>query len=127
MSNFIILGGSFWVIPQACIFQKCCFMNHIAKIYCWAEISAKNKLQFSFTFGFKVVFVKKVIFYISGGLFWDSTEALIFHGGFSMSHSGKIQSWARLLGKNRLYLSIFYHFVVIFVQRVNFGLFKGPF
>ena len=91
--------GSFWVISQACMFQKCCNMNHIAKIYCWAEISAQNKLQFSFTFGFKVVFVKKVIFYISGGLFWDSTEALIFHGGFSMCHSGKIQSWSRLLGK----------------------------
>ena len=102
-------------------------MNLIAKIDCWAEISAQNKLHFSFTFGLKVVFVKNVIFYFSGGLFWDFTEALIFHGGFSMSHSGKIQSWARLLRKNRLYLSIFYHFVVIFVQRVNFGLFKGPF
>ena len=125
MSNFIISGGSSWVIPQACMFQKCCNMNHIAKIYCWAEISAQNKLQFSFTYGLKVVFVKNIIFYFSGGLFWDFTEALIFHGGFSMSHSGKIQSRVRLLGKNRLYLSIIYYFIVIFVQRVKFGLFRG--
>ena len=56
------------------MFQKCCNMNHTVKIYCWAEISAQNKLQFSFTYGLRLVFVKKVI-YISGGLFWDSPEA----------------------------------------------------
>ena len=42
-----------------------------------------------------------------------------------MNHIGKIQSWTGLLGKHRIFLSIFYHFVVIFVQKVNFGLFKG--
>ena len=51
------------------MFQKFCNINKIVKIYCWAEISAQNKLQFSFTFGFRVVFVVFVIFHISGGLF----------------------------------------------------------
>ncbi len=37
----------------------------------------------------------------------------------------KIQFWTGLLGKNRIFLSIFYHFVVIFVQKVNFGLSRG--
>ena len=41
-----------------------------------------------------------------------------------MNHIVKIQSWTGLLGKNRIFLSIFYHFVVIFVQKVNFGLFR---
>ena len=42
-----------------------------------------------------------------------------------MNHSVKIQSWAGLLEENRPNLSISYHFVVIFVQKVNFGLFRG--
>ena len=42
-----------------------------------------------------------------------------------MNHSVKIQSWAGLLGKFRLNLSISYHFVVSFVQKVNFELFRG--
>ena len=44
-----------------------------------------------------------------------------------MNHSVTIQSWARLLGKIRLNLSISYHFVVISVQKVNFELFRGLF
>ena len=42
-----------------------------------------------------------------------------------MNHSVKIQSWAGLLGKNRLNLSISYHFVVNLVQKVDFELFRG--
>ena len=42
-----------------------------------------------------------------------------------MNHIVKIQSWTGLLGKNRIFLSIFYHFIVIFVQKVNFGVIWG--
>ncbi len=42
-----------------------------------------------------------------------------------MNHTVKIQYWTGLLGKNRIFLSFFHHFVVIFVQKVNFGLFRG--
>ena len=42
-----------------------------------------------------------------------------------MNHIVKIQSWTGLLGKNRIFLSILYHFAVIFVQKVNFRLFRG--
>ena len=69
-------------------------MNHIVKIYCWAEISAQNKLQFSFTFGFRVVFVKKKSFL--EGYFGTLLRPKFFMEGV------KIQSWAGLLGKNRL-------------------------
>ena len=41
-----------------------------------------------------------------------------------MNHIVKIQSWTGLLGKNRIFISISYHFVVIFVQKVNFGLIR---
>ena len=44
-----------------------------------------------------------------------------------MNHNVTIQSWAWLLGKIRLNLSISYHFVVISVQKVNFELFRGLF
>ena len=57
------------------MFQKYCNINQIVKIYRWAKISAQNKLQFSFIFGFRVVFVVFVIFHISEGLFWGSPEA----------------------------------------------------
>ena len=39
-----------------------------------------------------------------------------------MNYSVKIQSWAGLFGKNRLYISIFYYKVVIYVF---FGIFRG--
>ena len=42
-----------------------------------------------------------------------------------MNHIVKTQSWTGLLGKNRIFISISYHFVVIFVQKVNFGLVRG--
>ena len=44
-----------------------------------------------------------------------------------MNHSVKIQSWAGLLGKKyaNMNLSISYHVVIIFVRKVNFGLFRG--
>ena len=54
------------------MFQKYCNINQIVKIYHWAKISAQNKPQFTFIFGFRVVFV---IFHISEGLFWGSPEA----------------------------------------------------
>ena len=40
-----------------------------------------------------------------------------------MNHIVKIQSWTGLLRKDMIFLSIFYHFVVIFNQKVNLGLF----
>ena len=58
-------------------------------------------------------------------LLFLSKKAWIFHGGCYMNHIVKIQSWTGLLGKNRIFLSIFYHFVVIFVQKVNFVVFRG--
>ena len=70
LSFFHHFRGSFWVPPET--FQKFCNINQIVKIYRWAKISAQNKMQFSFTFGFRVNFV---IFHISGGLFWGSPEA----------------------------------------------------
>ena len=42
-----------------------------------------------------------------------------------MNRIVKIQSWTEILGKNRIFLSIFYYFVVIFVQKVNFGVIWG--
>ena len=107
------------------MFQKCCNMNHIIKIYCWAEISAQSKLHFSFTWLWGSFLSNKSFFTFSEGYFGTLLRPKFFMVGVTWITVSKSNLGLGFLGKNRLNLFISYHFVVIFVQKVNFGLFRG--